>query len=404
MTSGELYHGFGLACYRTVRTWFEQGRIIEEVESTRPLRCSQCKSRHVIGRGRFVRDFKAPPIGSKPVIIRYGVPRVECRRCGAVRQVRVEFASARRSYTKSFERFVLRMLQFATIKDVAQWLKVSWDTVKDIAKRRLVRRFAKPRLKGVRRIAIDEIAVRKGHRYLTLALDLDSGAVVFVGKGKGAQALDPFWRRVRRCKQCKIRSVATDMSAAYIEAVTTHQPQATLVFDRFHIMQLANKMLTSLRRALYRELSQQCARNVLKGVRWLLLKHPEKLDDAKNEKQRLQQALELNTPLATAYYMTDELRLFWQKPHKQQAERFLLDWIRRAEATGIRPLKKLAKTLASHRTGILAWYDDPISTGPLEGVNNKIKNLKRQAYGYRDTEFFKLRIMAIHETKYALVG
>ena len=143
---------------------------------------------------------------------------------------------------------------------------------------------------------------------------------------------------------------------------------------------------------------------MLKGTRWLLLKNPENIDHRRDEGKRLQEALALNAPLAKAYYMKDELRQLWAMPGKGDAEQFLLGWMRRAEASGIRLLKSFAHTLAAHRAGILAWYDDPISTGPLEGTNNKIKTMKRQAYGFRDTEFFKLKIMALHQTKYALVG
>ncbi|MDY7032773.1 MAG: transposase, partial [Thermodesulfobacteriota bacterium] len=123
-----------------------------------------------------------------------------------------------------------------------------------------------------------------------------------------------------------------------------------------------------------------------------------------NEHQRLQDALKLNEPLATAYYMKEDLRQLWTQVDKASAKAFLHAWIRRAQASRISMLMKFAKTLAAHRTGILAYYGYPIYTGPLEGINNKIKTMKRKAYGFRDIEFFKLKIMAIHETKYALVG
>ena len=145
-------------------------------------------------------------------------------------------------------------------------------------------------------------------------------------------------------------------------------------------------------------------KEVLKGTRWLLLKNPENLDPKKDEKRRLEEALALNKPLATAYYMKEDLRRFWEQPGKRFATTFLDGWIRRAEASGIKMLHQMAKTLAAHRSGLLAYYDVMISSGPMEGTNNKIKTMKRQAYGFRDLEFFKLKILAIHEAKYALVG
>lgn len=404
MTSSELYHCFGLEGYRTIRTDFVSGKIVLHVEPSRAPRSSCCGSDSVICRGRFERRLKALPIGMKQVEILLRGQRVECLVCGEIRRMKMGFAEPRKGYIKRLETYVLQLLRHATMKDVALQVGLVWDTVKDIQKRHLTRRYRRPRLKGVRRIAIDEISIGKGHRYLTVVLNLDSGVVLFVGDGKGAEALKPFWKRVRRCKRCKLRAIAIDMSPAYIGAVQSNAPKARIVFDRFHIVKLCNEMLTKLRRSLYNATSEAGHKSVLKGTRWLLLKNPENLDVTKNERQRLKEALKINEPLATAYYMKDELRLLWSQNGKAEARAFLLDWIRRAEASGITQLKKFAHTLAAHRSGILAWYNDPISTGPLEGTNNKIKTMKRQAYGFRDTEFLKLKIMALHETKYALIG
>ena len=182
-----------------------------------------------------------------------------------------------------------------------------------------------------------------------------------------------------------------------------HLPQATVVFDRFHVIKLYNEKLSQLRRQVQNG-AEALARTVLKGTRWLLLKNPENLDPAKNERERLDEALRLNQPLATAYYLKEDLRQFWEQPDRAAAERFLDDWIARAQASGITVLKKFAQTLQLYRFGLVAWYTQPISTGPLEGTNNKIKTLQRRAYGYRDQDYFTLRIYGLHETKYALVG
>jgi transposase len=162
--------------------------------------------------------------------------------------------------------------------------------------------------------------------------------------------------------------------------------------------------LTELRRELFREAQGPLGKSVLKGIRWLLLKNPENLDDGKNERARLEEALDLNQPLAIAYYLKDDLRRFWEQADWTTAFQFLEDWCARAEASGIRTLQKFAATLSGHRSGLLAWYHHPISTGPLEGVNNKIKLLQRRAYGYRDLELFKLRILSLHTTRFELIG
>lgn len=405
MSKSLLYHGFGIRGYDYQRTSYEEGIVIFHVRQPREsLRCPQCGSDEVQRRGEVVRPFQHLPIASKPVFVQMPVARVACPRCQIIRQVDVPFAQRQRTYTKAFARYVLELRRAMTIEDVARHLGVSWWMVKDIEKRHLQKHFARPKLRALRQIAIDEISIGKGHRYLTVVLDLQSGAVVHVGQGKGADALKPFWRRLK-ASHAQIEAVATDMSPAYIQAVLENLPDAVLVFDRFHIVKLFNQKLSDFRRQLHREATEQLHKQVLKGTRWLLLKNPENLDDDHNEHARLQEALELNQPLATAYYLKEELRCqLWQQRDHFAAERFLDRWCRRARATGIRFLEKFANTLQAHRTGILAWYDCPISTGPLEGTNNKIKTLQRQAYGFRDQEYFRLKIFALHQTKYALVG
>ncbi|SFJ85704.1 Transposase [Desulfomicrobium apsheronum] len=194
------------------------------------------------------------------------------------------------------------------------------------------------------------------------------------------------------------------MSAAYIGSVLEHLPGVAVVLDHFHVVKLMNDRLTEVRRKLHRELQDKMGKSVLKGSRWILLKNPENLNPERQEHERLQEALEANEPLAKAYYLKEELRQIWNQPNKAAAAVYIEQWINSALASEVGPLVKMGKTMATYRTGILAWYDHPISSGPMEGTNNKIKTLKRQAYGYRDQEFFKLRILGIHEAKYALTG
>ena len=404
MSTSLLYHVFGLVGYEYIRTRYTRGAVIFSVKRKREkVRCPVCRSRDIIFRGKFSRRFRIVPIGLKRVFLDYEVQRLECRRCGNIRQEKLGFADPRFSYSHAFERYALDLSKHMTIRDVARHLGVSWDVIKEIQKKDLTRRFSRQCLKNVRRIAIDEISVLKGHRYLTVVLDMETGAVIFVGDGKGGDALDPFWKKLRRSR-ARVKAVAMDMSPAYISAVLKHLPKATIVFDHFHVIKLFNDKLSDLRRDLYRETTENLHKKVLKGTRWLLLKNPENLDTEKKEKERLEEALKINKPLSCAYYLKEDLRQIWLQPNKETAERVFVDWVNRAQATGIKMLKKFANTLAGYKSGILAYYDYRISSGPLEGTNNKIKTMKRMAYGFRDMEFFKLKIMAIHETKYALVG
>lgn len=160
------------------------------------------------------------------------VPRIGCRDCGAVKQIKLRFADDRVSYTHAFERYVLELSRMMTIQDIARHLGVGWDMVKEIQKRHLLRHYAQPKLKHLRYLAIDEFGVAKGHRYLTVVLDLASGAVVFVGDGKGGDALAPFFKRLRRSKP-KIEaspSTCPRLTSAPSRSILHSRPSYSTIF------------------------------------------------------------------------------------------------------------------------------------------------------------------------------
>lgn len=403
MSTTLLYQSFGIRGYQQTRIEFAEGVTRFHVQpSEKSICCSSCDSDKVIRRGFKQREFRASPIGLKRTVIVANLPRVECRDCGVVRQIKIGFADTRRTYTKNWAKYALQLTRSMTIKDVADLLGITWDVIKEIKKTDLRRRFANPSLKDIRRIAIDEICIGKGHRYVTLVMDLDSGAIVFVGDGKSAESLAPFWKRLGR-RRHRIEAVAMDMSSAYISAVSGNLPKADIVFDRFHVVKLMNEKLTSLRRQLFREATDD-EKSVLKGSRWLLLKNPENLSEQRDEQAHLAAALEINEPLATGYYLKEELRLFWENTFRWPAQLFLRSWCKRAIATELGPLKTMAKTLTRLEEGLLNYFKHRISSGPMEGTNNKIKTVQRQSYGIRDREYFDLTLYSLHQTKYALVG
>jgi transposase len=324
--------------------------------------------------------------------------RIECKRCNIYRQIKLGFADPKYSYAKSFERYILELSHHMTIHDNSKHPHISWGVIKDIQKRHLKKKFSRPRLKYLHSLAIDEITIKKGHRHLTVVLDLASGAVVFVGDVKGAEALIPFWKKLAY-SVTQIQAVAIDKFPAYIEAVSSRLPGASIVNDRFHVIKLYNDKLSDLRRDLHGEAADQHKKDVLKSTRWLLMKNPENLDNAKKEKEHLEEDLKLNQPLYTAYYMKEELHRVWMQESKGGAKKKMDEWIKKAQCSGIRMLTGMTKTLASRKSGILACYGNLMSTGLLEGTNNKIKTIKRQAYGFRDMEFFKLKIMGLHDTR-----
>ena len=286
-----------------------------------------------------------------------------------------------------------------TLRDAAELAGVGWDTAKEIAKRRLRRDYGRVDLRGVRYLSIDEIHVGK-RGYYTLVLDLESGRILWVSAGRGKAALQGFWRRLGR-NRARIRAVAMDMSGAYWAAVSEALPDVPIVFDKFHIIQVMNQRLDELRRELVRE-AQGPMKLVIKGTRYLLLTRADNLDP--DQLPKLERALKLNEPLSQGWYLKEELSLLWEQPSYEAMNRFLSQWCEQANQSGVRQLHKMAKTLQVHRRGILNWWRHPINNGRMEGTNNKIKTLNRQAYGYRDEDYFILKLLGLHESRYKLSG
>ncbi len=220
-----------------------------------------------------------------------------------------------------------------------------------------------------------------------------------MGQGKAADALAGFWKRIR-CKKLDIKYIATDLSAAFISSVLENCPKAVQVLDHFHVVKLMNEKLDEIRRAQYNLEKDINKRKVLKGTRYLLRNGTDIFD--KEYKTRLDNALDMNKPLSQAYYLIEQLREIWMQPNKQEAEKVMLDWVKQAQESKVPQLMKMAVTIMAYRTGILAWYDCPISTGKAEGINNKIKVMKRVPYGFRDESCFQLRLYALHDCPHSL--
>ena len=287
-----------------------------------------------------------------------------------------------------------------TLHDVAELTLLSWDTVKAIVKTHLAKDYGKPFLKGVRYLGIDEIHVGKKGRFYTIVIDLEDGRILWAKPGRGGAALRGFWRRLRLAK-AKIEAVTTDMSAAYWSAVLEHLPDASLVFDKFHVIKLMNERLDDLRRQMVRE-AEGPLKLRIKGTRFLLLRNPENLQ--KDQIPKLDEALRLNEPLLLGWYLKEELRELWNQPSRQKMAAFLKDWCQKADQTTIGQLMKMAKTLRTHASGILAYARHPITSGKLEGINNKIKTLTKRSYGFHDENFFILKLLSLHHSKYKLLG
>jgi len=303
-------------------------------------------------------------------------------------------------YTRGMERFVCQLSRWMTLAEVAAVSGLCWDSVKEIVKSDLGKRYARICLKGVKYLAVDEFHLGRKGKFLTVVMNLENGEILWVAKGRGEAALVKFFRRLRKAR-IKVKAVACDMAAAYWGAVIKHLPGVDVVFDHFHVIKLINEKIDDLRRCLQRE-ADILGRKYLKGSRYLLLAGAENVPDERRED--LAEALRFNEALSSAYYLKEELRTLWSHPTATLMRKHLNSWCQRAIFSGISQLVAMAKTLITHATGILNYQKHAISTGKLEGLNNKIKTLKRKTYGFRDQAFFILKLYSLHESKPVLTG
>lgn len=393
-----LYQAYGVKNYTYAGIEYKDNSIYLHLKghAQRMGKCPCCGGSRVGKHGIMHRVVHNLPFGSKRCFLSLSVQRYRCSDCGKTWQDNIPFIRGETRHTYRFSRYVLDLLRMGgTIKSVSAHLGVSWSWVKDIHKRYLKGKYSRPDLRGLRHIGIDEFAVRKGHVYKTIVVDLDTGRIVHVGDGKGKEALAAFWRRIKRLG-VHISVVTSDLSAAFIASVMENAPEATHVYDKFHVVKLVTEAVDTVRRNTYRDETDLEKRKILKGSRWLLLtREKDQFDD--DRKKRLQNILETNEPLFKAYYLYEDLSQIWEQKNKDEGNEQLLYWCKRAQESGLRPFMKVAETLLTRRTGILAWYDARTSNAKVEGINNKIKVLKRRAYGYRDDEYFKLLLLGLYD-------
>jgi len=294
------------------------------------------------------------------------------------------------SYTKWLAKYVLALRADMSISAVAKHTGLHWQTVKDIEKIYLARKYARVRLGSVRRLGIDEVYLGHAFGFITVVRNLDNGSVLFIGKGKGGDALEPFKRRLRS-KAKQIKAVTIDMSNAYAAWLAQVLPGAEIVYDHFHVIKLMNERMDALRRTTMNKLAQEQKRE-LKGKRFLFLRNQENLSaEAAQELKKLRFEYE---DLGTASLMKEYLRNIYKLADTIDTARtaFTL-WCEKAEASTVKCLKQMAKTIRKRIDGLLAfWKHDKITNASQEGFNNKIGWLTRQAYGYRDEQFLHLKI------------
>ena len=355
---------------------------VEAIEGRRP-RCGRCgrKVERTKGRTRrrMWRDLK---IRHLPLIIAYTPRRVVCPQCG-VRVEQVPWAERWSRVTRSLSRAVAELTRRTDLSTVAEPFGLNWKTVAGIIHTVVRWGLAQRRKRPLRVLGIDEVSRKKGHQYLTLVYDLERGELVWVGKDRTAATVAAFFDELGPRRSRNLQAVCMDMWRPYLEVVRRRAGQATVCFDRFHVVRHLNAAVDPVRRALVRKLAGP-ARVLVKGTRFVLLKNPWSLTP--RQKQSLSALVHRNHPLSRAWYLKEDFQRFWDYVSEGWAQRHLQQWLRWASRSRLEPFKDFARMIREHLNGILAWTRLRISNGALEGMNNKVKLVSHRSYGFRNDD------------------
>jgi len=338
---------------------------------------------------RRVRDF---PVWGRRSWVEFTPVRVQCRRCGGIAIEALGWIEPYQHLTLRYERYVAALCDILPVLDVAEQEGLSKDTVYRLDRKWLGRREKERVPREVRLLGIDEIALRKGHVYATVFYDLERREVIGLVATRRERAVGGWFRRWGKARCRAVEAVCMDLWGPYLNSVRRHCKRAVIVFDKFHVYGYLSAAIDEVRRIEQNKADAE-GKKVLKGSRWLLLKNTENL--RRKDQRRLQELMALNKPLQQAHLLKEDFTQFYTCPNRDQAATFLQHWVAECKQSRLRPFQQLAKRLLRWGQGILAYFQHRITNAVSEGLNNKIKVLKRRAYGFHDIHYFFLKILNI---------
>lgn len=384
----------GSFVYERVR-WTEECRrgleiVVRPRKNSRPI-CPKCGQRGAIHSYLPERRFQHVPFWGLMVWLVYSRRRVQCGRCpGGPRAEYLPWARGHKRITLRFEWFLARWAKRLSWQQTADVFGTSWDTVFRAVKMAVCWGLRHRQLDGIGAIGVDEVAYRKGHKYLTLVYQIDAGSrrLLWVGHDRTKQTLERFFRQFGRRRTEQLKYICSDMCGSYLAVIAEQARGVIHILDRFHIMQLFNKAIDKVRADEARRLKAQ-GLTLLKNTRWLLLKRRDNL--SRREVPRLKELLAHNLSTVKCYLMKEDFQRFWGYVCPRRIAYFLEEWMKRARRTQIEPMKKLADTLDRHSEQIFNWFTakGEISAGAVEAMNLKVKLTTRKSYGFRGKNTIK---------------
>jgi len=381
----------GLQSYKAVRWKRHHKQWIEIwLEPTKlKWRCAGCGRWFVRCRDRTLIRLRDLNVSCHPVWLWVPRYRVPCPRCG-IRRAVTGLARPWARCTRRFERWLFELTDGMTVSKVASLMQTHWRLVRKVEIHYTLGLLRKRNLDGITDLGIDEISEKKGHRYLTLVTDITQRRVIWVGRNRDRKVLKQFFRWFGQKRTHRIKRVVIDMHDPYELEIRARCPRAALIYDHFHVIKPMSLAIDNIRRRLQSELPPE-GRQYLKNSRYLLLRPKETLSG--NQSIRLRELLAVNETLSMAYILKEDLRTVFRLKDPRRARAELKDWKRRVRESAIPELLEYVKLLDRRRFGIMNFFKHRKTNGLSEGLNNVVKTLKKDAYGFHDWEYFKLKIL-----------
>ena len=348
-------------------------------------RCPVCR-RALAGRiTRKKREWRHLDLIRQRTVVVAEIREGYCKKHGR-RVERVPWAAPGSRHTQAFDEAVASLVQVADKTAAGRIFRVAWRTVGRIVERVVARKLSKDRLDGLEFIGVDETSYKRGHRYMTVVMDLMTGRVVWLGEGKTAKTLTSFFEELGPSRCQRLRMVAMDMSGAYKAAINEHAPQVDIVYDRFHVVKLLLEAIDQIRREEVRKLEGKDERKTLKSTRFALLRNPNR-HRSQRDIDAIDRIRKTNRKLARAYELRCDFEELWEITDPNEAKDFLANWTRAALQSRRKPLRRFAKTVRKHIDGILGYFKYwGTTSGVVEGTNNKIKLAIHRAYGFHSID------------------
>lgn len=382
--------------YRVERVVWPEGEsrtvTIYLKPSARTMYCEHCGNRCRQVHETTARRVRDLPLMALRVTLVVPRRRVWCDQCGGPHLEKLSWLGRYQRVTDRLAEAVSQLLESSNIQAVARFFQLDWHTVKALDKALLRRAVQEPDWSQIHYLAMDEFALHKGHRYATVVVDPIRRQVLWIGDGRSRETASAFFEQLPTGVAQQIRAVAIDMTTAYELEIQANCPNAEIVYDLFHVVaKYGREVIDRVRVDQANQLRHdKPARRVIKSSRWLLLRNRKNLDG--RQSVQLNELLQANQPLLTAYLMRDELKRLWFYRRPGYARQAWDHWLEQAQASGIAALAHFALKLKAYLHGILSRCRHRLNTSIVEGINNTIKVIKRRAYGYRDQEYFFLKI------------